>query len=74
LPAKLVVAKERGGWMSLLGLEWMVIRSYSVNLAFGRTRLQAALAGNQEMILFYWGIDREEDKRRMRPNLPEKSR
>jgi hypothetical protein len=37
-------------------------------------RLQAALAGNQEMILFYWGIDREEDKRRMRSNLPEKSR
>ena len=37
-------------------------------------RLQAALAGNQEMILLYWGIDREEDKRRMRPNLPEKSR
>jgi hypothetical protein len=37
-------------------------------------RLQAALAGNKEMILFYWGIDREEDKRRMRPNLPEKSR
>jgi hypothetical protein len=37
-------------------------------------RLQAALAGNQEMILLYWGIDREEDERRMRPNLPEKSR
>jgi len=40
----------------------------------GTARLQAALAGNQEMILLYWGIDREEDKRRMRPNLPEKSR
>jgi hypothetical protein len=50
---------------------------YQILLRESRVRTarpQVALAGNQEMILFYWGIDREEDKRRMRSNLPEKSR
>jgi hypothetical protein len=31
LLARLAVAKERSGWMSLLVLEWTVIRSCSVN-------------------------------------------